>query len=279
MTSQSLANGSVIYDFGMNEGLNLDYYLKKGFKVVAVDANPQVCESTRAKFYNFIDSGQLVVINCAISLSDNSELIEFYLHKVHSVLSRLPRPSVEELENFYPILISQKKASSIIKDHGSPHYVKIDLETFDPYVLQDLFENRIVPPYISVEAHEVEVFLRLLQIGYKVFNLVDGPSVFTFYRAHRIKTKDEDEVYSFLRDSAGPFGEDIKTPWLDKKSFMYLLAASSLGWKDIHATTILPPHPDAAITLSDLIPFREHVKAIVPSFLRAVKSRSQKFFS
>jgi len=43
-------NNDVIYDFGMNEGLNLEYYLKKSSRVVGVDANPAVCNFVKKNF-------------------------------------------------------------------------------------------------------------------------------------------------------------------------------------------------------------------------------------
>ena len=42
--------------------------------------------------------------------------------------------------------------------------------------------------------------------------------------------------FSFKEHSAGPFGDDIRTPWEDADAFFYTLAKAELGWKDIHAT-------------------------------------------
>jgi hypothetical protein len=33
-------DGNLIYDFGMHDGADTDYYLRKGFRVVAVEADP-----------------------------------------------------------------------------------------------------------------------------------------------------------------------------------------------------------------------------------------------
>lgn len=39
---------SVIYDFGMNNGDDTEYYLLKGANVVGVDANLALCDEVRA---------------------------------------------------------------------------------------------------------------------------------------------------------------------------------------------------------------------------------------
>ncbi len=33
----------LIYDVGMHNGADTDYYLKKGAKVVSIEADPQLC--------------------------------------------------------------------------------------------------------------------------------------------------------------------------------------------------------------------------------------------
>ena len=40
----------VIYDFGANKGQNLKYYLSKKCKVVAIEANPELCLQIQKKF-------------------------------------------------------------------------------------------------------------------------------------------------------------------------------------------------------------------------------------
>jgi hypothetical protein len=40
----------VIYDFGMNNGDDVEYYLLKAPRVVGVDANPGLCAEVRKRF-------------------------------------------------------------------------------------------------------------------------------------------------------------------------------------------------------------------------------------
>lgn len=279
MPINNKSDGEVIYDFGMNEGLNLNYYLKKGFKVVGVDANPTVCEKVRSKFSAQITSGQLFIENCILSNSASGVAGTFYLHKELSVLGQFPIPSADQIHKFRPIQVPQRKASEIVKQFGTPHYIKIDLENYDHMVLRDLATEKIKPPFLSAECHNIHVLLEILAMGYEVFNLVEGISVDSFYSDTPITTPEGKINFSFKAHSAGPFGHDIKTNWLHKENFLYFLINNSLGWKDIHATTVLSPNNTEKMCLSDFVPFREHVKALIPSFLRAVKFRTKKAFS
>ena len=56
----------MIYDFGANDGVNLHYYLSKD-SVVAVEANPLLCEQMRERFPQPIRDGRLTVLNVALS--------------------------------------------------------------------------------------------------------------------------------------------------------------------------------------------------------------------
>jgi hypothetical protein len=50
----------LIYDLGMNNGDDTDYYLKRGFEVVAVEANPALCQVARDRFAEAIAARPVV---------------------------------------------------------------------------------------------------------------------------------------------------------------------------------------------------------------------------
>ena len=66
----------VIYDIGMHAGRDTEFYLKKGFKVIAVEANPILVEKAKAKFKDEINAGRLVIVDKAIA-PDGTDTIEF----------------------------------------------------------------------------------------------------------------------------------------------------------------------------------------------------------
>ena len=53
------AEPSVIYDFGMNNGDDVAYYLLKGHRVVGVEANSDLCAEVEERFAREIETGRL----------------------------------------------------------------------------------------------------------------------------------------------------------------------------------------------------------------------------
>lgn len=237
----------LIYDFGMNNGDDVEYYLLKGARVVGVEANPALCELVERRFQREIEADRLVVLNLALAEQESSEPISFYLHKTNHGLSQLPRPGDAELHEFDEVQVRCRTPASIVREFGEPSYIKIDVEHFDVAVLKNLFAAGIFPPEISAESHSAEVFACLLSNGYRSFNLVDGPSLPRRYGNATIMSPQGPRTFHFSPDSAGPFGEDIHGPWEDGNTFLHTLAIAGLGWKDIHASMTIPAAPPARL--------------------------------
>src|SRR3954471_13164175 len=81
--------GPVIYDFGMNNGDDVEYYLLKCDKVVAVEANSSLCDLAGERFASEIKSGRLTILNVALADRESAEPLTFYIHKTNHVLSQL----------------------------------------------------------------------------------------------------------------------------------------------------------------------------------------------
>lgn len=232
---------TVIYDFGMNNGDNLEYYLLKAPKVVGVDANAELCDAARIRFSEPIVAGRLTILNAALVGDEDIESVTFYLSKGHHVISRLLEPEASARDRFEPVQVPARTPASIIREFGAPRYVKIDVEGSDLSVLENMFDAGIFPPEVSAEAHSVRIFASLVSNGYSSFTLVDGLTVPDRYGEATIATESGPASFSFKSHSAGPFGEDILGPWEDTETFFYTLASAFLGWKDIHASRVIPP--------------------------------------
>lgn len=237
----------VIYDFGMNNGDDVEYYLMTCERVVGVEANANLCEQASERFAAEIASGRLTILNVALAEAESAEPLTFYLHKTNHVLSQLPEPEADVRDDFEPVLVECRTPSSIVREFGPPLYIKVDIEHYDHNVLRELFAAGIFPPDISAESHSISVFACLVENGYDCFALVDGKSVAEVYENATVNSLDGPARYSFPEHSAGPFGDDIKARWQDADTFFQTLALAELGWKDIHASrTSRPPHPEAA---------------------------------
>lgn len=227
----------IIYDFGSNNGDDIPYYLMKSDLVVAVEANPILCDLIKSRFGDQISSGRLIVENCVLCTYDSLEPVDFFVHKVDHVRSQFPRP--DNQNDFEKVSLPSKNVTQIIRKHGSPWYIKIDIEHYDQVILRELFVNNIMPPYISSESHSIEVFALMVALGkYNAFKLVDGLAVESRYRNCNISTNQGITRYSFPYHSAGPFGPDISGPWMTRDNFFRVLGIVGLGWRDIHATNI-----------------------------------------
>jgi hypothetical protein len=71
-------NRNLIYDVGVHVGEDTEYYLKKGFQVVGVEANPMLCGELLRKFDRPIADSRLKLVNKAISGA--AGLTKFYVN-------------------------------------------------------------------------------------------------------------------------------------------------------------------------------------------------------
>ena len=223
----------IIYDLGSNNGDNIPYYLLKSDLVIAVEANPKLCEIIKKNFKKDIDNGKLVVENCIVTVLPDNEDRDFYLHRHHNVLSQFLAPNKSILDQYLQVKLRSRNIISIIKDYGEPYYIKIDLEHYDSYILKELLLRNIYPKYLSIESHSGEIIDIIIQNGkYKSFKLVDGSQVPKRYKNRIINNIN----YSFPIHSAGPFGNDIDGQWMEEKNFLFLLSVVGFGWKDSHCS-------------------------------------------
>jgi FkbM family methyltransferase len=233
--------GGLIYDIGMNNGDDCAYYLKKGFRVLAIEANPALCAAAAARFAGEIAAGRLTVLN--LGISDAPKAATFYVHTTNNVLStflplaeRTGYTGTLPAEEFTPVTVKTRRLSDIIRSYGPAHYIKIDIEGLDDRCLADLNRAGLIPPYISAEAHNVDSYCHLVAMGYRRFKIVAGETVAEDYPALMIERTDGTLVeHAFPAHSAGPFGEDIPGPWLDKDAVLSDWLQRGKGWFDLHA--------------------------------------------
>lgn len=236
--SAAASSRKIIYDFGANNGDDLPYYLKKADLVVAVEANPSLCRQMEERFSPAIRDGRLRIENCVVVIEGEDPQVYFYLHRRRHVLGQFPPPDESVIGDYEKVLLPSQPVMQIVRRHGAPYYIKIDIEHYDEAILKELFRNGVRPPFISAEASSIQVFALLAGLGeYGAFKLVDGATVGKKYRNHIIQVGEGREAYSFPPHSAGPFGEDIAGEWMNADDLFHVLAAKGLGWKDIHATS------------------------------------------
>src|ERR1051326_5291102 len=68
----------LVFDVGMNVGMDTAFYLSKGCRVIAVEANPVLCEQARHRFANALRSGQLIIEE--VGVADDVGTATFYVN-------------------------------------------------------------------------------------------------------------------------------------------------------------------------------------------------------
>ena len=85
------AQNDLIYDVGLFNGDDTAYYLFRGYKVVALDANPITIERARSRFSEEIATGRLTLLNIGISEKEGLETLSGFQNNPNGA------PSIERL--------------------------------------------------------------------------------------------------------------------------------------------------------------------------------------
>jgi FkbM family methyltransferase len=153
---------SLIYDVGLNIGQDAEFYLKKGFRVVGIEANPEVAEVARQRLASFGD--RLTILN--VGIGPKGGHLPFYVNRMHHEWSTFAREYADkEGSTFDEITVPVTTLKSIVRRYGVPYYMKIDIEARDMLALEQLGKTRARPEFISA--------LTLARTDPPVLNLVD----------------------------------------------------------------------------------------------------------
>lgn len=233
----------LIYDVGAHTGEDSNFYLKLGYRVIAIEANPTNAEALRNRFRSEIRNGKYTVVEKAIGKSE--ALITFYIHNDNSFWGTAdPEWSNRTKGNKTQTKVQSTRFSSLIKEYGCPYYLKIDVEGADMLCVRALEDVNCRPKYISIESARtswsalLDEFNTLERVGYTKFKVVDQ-------RAHKGgKFKDrygQDVTHdSFEASATGPFGEELEGAWLTKKQAIRKYIPIFLIYKTIGDNTFLP---------------------------------------
>jgi FkbM family methyltransferase len=221
-----------IFDIGFEDGKDTAYYLHRGYKVVAVDADPKLIEAGRVKFKDAIKDEQLILLN--LGISDSCEKKTFYVNTFKSEWSSFIESwAARNDPNYYPISIECITLGDLILKYGTPVYVKIYIEGNDILALESLLKSKQNKPiYISVEAVDINWVQKLKELGYTQFKLVNQAII--------SKQNTSDWVFGF--GCSGNFGEDTPGKWVSADDIVQIYSylhdkynMSPDNWYDIHA--------------------------------------------
>ncbi|MCB1472943.1 MAG: FkbM family methyltransferase [Rhodobiaceae bacterium] len=257
---------TLIYDLGFYDGSDSRYYLDKGFRVVAVEADPAAVVRARDGFARELTSGVLTLVDRAVA-ERPGETIAFYLdpregsafHSIHRVAAERGGAGSVAVD------VETTTVPALFDLHGVPRYLKCDIEGADDIVVEQIARDGRRPPFLSIEVFDREAIERLRDAGYDRFQLVNQGHLSRF-RPPRPAREGRRVDVAFGAAHSGLFGLDLpRRHWCDVRTCLRRfdrwkhmkldggpLARLSkhvgrvsgrswldcTGWMDVHATTL-----------------------------------------
>ncbi|WP_160331198.1 FkbM family methyltransferase [Bradyrhizobium macuxiense] len=261
-----MATNDLIYDVGVNDGVDSAYYLSRGYRVLGIEASPVLAAKLREKFEPDIREGRYTLLEVGVADDDGSA--EFWMSDVTEWSSFNKDVASRDGTPHRAVHIATRRFSSIVEEFGVPFYCKVDIEGNDRCCVRALTEET-APPYLSIEMSHKDggVDLNLLDaLGYRHFKIISQvtraqpvPSLMKIdgmlsgfpKKALRAAIKRTLGVRSshgrkFPLGSSGPFAEgtpgrwrsvsDVRGLWAFLKEFDERTGKNRLGeWFDFHA--------------------------------------------
>lgn len=225
----------VIYDLGANNGDDTEYYLLKADRVVAVEANPDLCNLMRKRFAAEITDGRLEVLNCVITAAHEGP-VDFWLHETNHELSTAEKPGPDAIRDFTRRTLPGMPIARIVDDYGVPWYLKIDIQGSEKAILSAYLAH-FQPKFVSVEFTDPQLPDMLVGYGYASFAIVDAGEIAGPVTIWNWQRRESSE-HSFSARSTGPYGFDLRRKWMSVSDFLEYAKEVGTGWRDIHATTM-----------------------------------------
>lgn len=213
----------LIYDVGLHKGEDSEFYLKKGFRVVAIEALPALAQTTTERLHGYLDSGQLVVLNVAVAEKDG--LLTFFENSGNSVwgtaYSEWAQRNQRLGQNSIKRTVQGMNFANILRQYGIPYYLKVDIEGADILCLEALKSFESKPKHVSIESTKTswkrlrEEFALLKALGYSRFKVVRQDTVTAQlcpFPAREGRYVD----HNFEDGASGLFGEEAPGEWVDE---------------------------------------------------------------
>jgi FkbM family methyltransferase len=237
----------LIFDIGLHNGDDTRYYLAKGFKVVSLEANTVLSQKVAADLADHIASGQLTIIEKALAPTSEG-MVSFFVNPVKDDWSSTTRSAAEKgLHEAVEISVPAITLQDIIAQHGTPYFIKCDIEGGDALFVRQLHQTTSRPAFVSIESMANNDLAYLYACGYDSFQLVNQQ----FISWTKAPSPPREGLYvdaHFSAHMSGLFGRDLDpNEWIsfDEAAERFTMWTRlrerdpklAPGWMDFHATT------------------------------------------
>jgi len=245
-----------VFDVGMYNGSDTEYYLELGFRVVAVEANLRFVERARKRFDKELAAGKLVLVHAAVV--DQPGPAVLYLSGDDPGSSSISREWVESINPAGALEVEGIVYSSLLSAYGTPYFLKVDIEGADRHCVLALTSDarpsflsfEIGPDFDELMAHVIDIgfnrFKIINQAGFRHIRNEDCLRDRVSRRAmHLLGYGNPTQVRRagrfFRSGSSGPVPWQSDGEWTDRDRMLsfwrqYVDAGRDSAWYDIHAT-------------------------------------------
>ena len=213
----------LIYDVGMHDGADSEFYLRKGFRVVSVEADPDLCASAAERLADFVTEGRLTIVNRAIAPTSGPRT--FYRASLSDWSTIVPEWRSDVATRgvaFDAIVVEGITLADLVAQYGDAFYMKLDIEGMDRAALESLATTDVRPDYVSMETtfsravdfDEAKAdFGTLARLGYDRFKIIDQYSVPSQEPPFQPRAGAYVD-HEFTSGTSGLFGEETPGDWL-----------------------------------------------------------------
>jgi len=236
----SVLQADLIFDIGMHNGADTEFYIKKGFRVVGVEANPSLADAARGKFAAEIAENRLAVEN--VGVLDVEDVLSFYINEEVDEWSSFQKHlGTRQNTRYTTIEIPCRRLDYFIDKYGMPYYLKIDVEGLDATVVRGLTRWTTRPLYVSLEDGGIDSLVALYETGVRKFKFINQLAIRNLF-APVPALEGRAVEHRFGVGSSGPFGGELPGEWLPPDRAFKFYGESVRppgqppidGWWDIH---------------------------------------------
>lgn len=242
-----VVEGELIFDLGMHRGDDTEFYLKKGFRVVALEANPQLCAPAKKRFEAALAERRLILVEKALWKEPGQD-VSFYINEDKDDWSSVLQEFAEkEGHKSKRITVQSTTLSELFSKFGVPYYLKCDIEGADKIFAGQLAASSGRPAFVSTEAISVEILGLFLAAGYDRFQIINQ-ALHPITKCPNPAREGQYVDQQFDGLMTGLFGHELKAEgWKTFHEsvqtycdFIRLTRESSIaiGWLDFHASTV-----------------------------------------
>ncbi|AFY35249.1 FkbM family methyltransferase [Calothrix sp. PCC 7507] len=251
---------NLIIDVGVHLGQDTEFYLKKGFKVVGIEAHPDIYKATKQRLNSYIENGQLTLLNVAVS--PKNEPVTFYANLDRSFWGTTLIDSAIQKERSFgarsiEMTVEGRRFETILEQFGIPYYLKVDIEGADLLCIEALQQFDTKPQFLSIESTKtswnelLQEFVLLQKLGYQKFKVINQSQI-----PKQVCPSPAREgkyiPHHFEYGASGLFGEETPGTWLADSAAINVYKSIFWNYKIFGVNGIIYRYPLGKMLLETL---------------------------